>query len=249
MKTLLFDLDGTLIDSRADLACAVNLTRQDFGLPPKSVAEVVACVGEGVRVLIERAIPERPDLWEAMLVRQRVHYVEHCLEQTVLYPGVAETLGALKADGWHLAVVTNKPSFVTHPILAGLGIAKYFGAVVGGGDSPTLKPDPAPLRLAAEQMGVTLDADDWMVGDNFTDLAAGRNAGIRRCFCRFGFGEPRDETWDLAIDRFEELRAFLSRQLGGRSGSYGRAGAAGAWGGRGVARPTAGTPKIEGRGV
>ena len=82
---------------------------------------------------------------------------------------------------------------------------QYFGAVVGGGDAPTLKPDPAPLRFAAEQMGVALDADDWMVGDNFTDLAAARHAGLRRCFCRFGFGEPRDETWDLAIDAMPEL--------------------------------------------
>ena len=72
--------------------------------------------------------------------------------------------------------------------------------MVGGGDAPTLKPDPAPLRFAAEQMGVALDADDWMVGDNFTDLAAARHAGLCRCFCRFGFGEPQDETWNLAID-------------------------------------------------
>jgi len=209
VKNLLFDLDGTLIDSRADLACAVNLTRQDFGLPPRSTAEVVACVGEGVRLLIARAIPERPDLWEAMLARQRVHYVAHCLDHTVLYPGVAETLEALCAAGWRLAVVTNKPGPVTRPILEGLGIARFFGAVVGGGDTPALKPDPAPLRLAAERLGVTLDADDWMAGDNFTDLAAGRHAGLRRCFCRYGFGEPRDETWDLAIDRIADLRGRL----------------------------------------
>ena len=114
-------------------------------------------------------------------------------------------------SGWRLAVVTNKPGPVTRPILEGLGIARFFGAVVGGGDTPALKPDPAPLRLAAERLGVTLDADDWMAGDNFTDLAAGRHAGLRRCFCRYGFGEPRDETWDLAIDRFADLRESLSR--------------------------------------
>ena len=178
MKNLLFDLDGTLIDSRADLACAVNLTRQDFGLPPRSTAEVVACVGEGVRLLIARAIPERPDLWEAMLARQRVHYVAHCLDRTVLYPGVADTLEALCAAGWRLAVVTNKPGPVTRPILEGLGIARFFGAVVGGGDTPALKPDPAPLRLAAERMGVTLDADDWMAVTTSPTL---RPAGAPAC--------------------------------------------------------------------
>jgi len=209
VKTALFDLDGTLIDSRADLALAVNLTRADFGLPPKTEAEVVACVGEGMRLLIERAIPERPDQWGAMLLRQRVNYLAHCLDRTTLYPGVAETLRALRAAGWHLAVVTNKPGLLTRPILEGLGISVFFGAVVGGGDCPVLKPDPAPLLMAAAQMGVTLDADDWMVGDNFTDMEAGRRAGVKRCFCRFGFGQLRGETYDLAVDSMEAFVALI----------------------------------------
>lgn len=205
MKTALFDLDGTLIDSRADLATAVNLTRQDFGLPPKTVDEVVACVGEGVRMLIERAIPEYPDQWETMLLRQRENYRAHCLDHTALYPGAKETLQSLHSRGWHLAVVTNKPGPVTRPILEGLGVLAYFGAVVGGGDCPVLKPDPAPLFQAAAKMGVTLDAHDWMVGDNFTDLEAGRRAGLKRCFCRFGFGETRGETYEWAVDRMDDF--------------------------------------------
>lgn len=208
MKTALFDLDGTLIDSRMDLAMAVNLTRQDFGLSPKSVAEVVACVGEGVRVLIERAVPEYPDQWDAMLPRQRMHYFAHCLDTTTLYPGVKETLSALYSMGWNLAVVTNKPGPVTRLILNGLGIADCFGAIVGGGDCPRLKPDPAPLFAAASQMEVALDANDWMIGDNFTDLEAGRRAGVKRCFCRFGFGNTRGEAYELAIT---EMREFLVR--------------------------------------
>ena len=207
MKTALFDLDGTLIDSRADLALAVNRTRQDFHLPPKDQAVIVACVGEGVRKLIERAIPERPDLWEEMLIRQRENYGAHLLDRTVLYPGVAATLQALCRAGWRLGIVTNKPGVFTRPILEGLGILECFGAIVGGGDCPGLKPDPAPLRFAAARMGVTLDADDWMVGDNFTDLEAGRRAGMKRCFCRFGFGKLRGEAYDLAI---EQMGAFLA---------------------------------------
>lgn len=205
MKTALFDLDGTLIDSRADIALAVNLTRQDFGLPPKPEREIVACVGEGVRLLIERASPERPDLWDAMLLRQREHYRDHLLDQTALYPGVTQTLRHLCDAGWRLGVVTNKPGSFTRPILEGLGVLGYFGAVVGGGDCPELKPDPAPLRLAAAQLGVTLDAGDWMIGDHVTDLEAGRRAGVKRCFCRFGFGEVRGESYELAVDRLDDF--------------------------------------------
>lgn len=211
MKTALFDLDGTLIDSREDIALAVNLTRQDFGLPPISVGSVISCVGEGVRILIQRAIPERPDLWEEMLARQRTHYRDHLLDRTALYPGVQEALAALSGAGWKLAVVTNKPGAVTRPILEGLGILGYFGAVVGGGDCEALKPDPAPLRLAAERMGAALSPQDWMVGDHFTDLEAGARAGLRRCFCRYGFGELRGEGYDVAVDRLDEFCAYLSR--------------------------------------
>lgn len=208
MKTALFDLDGTLIDSREDLALAVNLTRQDFGLAPKSVEAVVACVGEGVRVLIQRAIPERPDLWEEMLAHQRKHYGDHLLDRTALYPGVEEALQTLRRAGWKLGVVTNKPSAATHKILEGLGILGCFDAVVGGGDCPVLKPDPAPLLLAAQRMAVELTPKDWMVGDNFTDLEAGARAGLRLCFCRYGFGDLRGAAYDLAVDRLDEFLAF-----------------------------------------
>ena len=205
MRTALFDLDGTLVDSLADLALSLNLTRGECGLAPLSLRAVAACVGEGARVMVTRAIPEMPGDLDRLLLRQREHYRAHLLDNTALYDGVKETLEQLRSAGWSLAVVTNKPAAVTRPILEGLGIIGLFGAVVGGGDCPELKPDPAPLRLAAERMGKRLDAGDWIAGDHYTDLAAGRRAGIRRCFCRYGFGEARGEAYDLAVDRLDGL--------------------------------------------
>ena len=205
MKTALFDLDGTLIDSRADLVCAVNLTRRDFGLAPQPDEAIVSCVGDGVRRLIERAIPERPELWDDMVARQRENYGAHLLDQTRLYPGVRAAVESLSARGWRLGIVTNKPGFFVRPILEGLGVLSFFGAIVGGGDCSRLKPDPEPLRLAARLLGAELTADDWMVGDHVTDLESGRNAGVRRCFCRYGFGEARGEAFDMAVDALDEF--------------------------------------------
>ena len=206
--SLILDLDGTLIDSRADLALAVNLTRAELGLETLPQAQVVSYVGEGVRKLLIRAIPERPECLEQALALNQRHYRAHLLDHTALYPGVAAALETLQRRGTRLMVVTNKPREFTDLILDGLGIGAFMAAVVGGGDCPGLKPDPAPLLLALERGGGTVDGA-WIAGDNFTDLEAGRRAGIRRCFCRYGFGDPGQETWDLAVDAFSELAAFL----------------------------------------
>ena len=205
---IIFDLDGTLIDSRADLALAVNLTRAELDLPPIAQAQVVGFVGEGVRRLLSRAIPERPELLaQALEINQR-HYRAHLLDQTRLYPGVAEALETFRQRGLRLMVVTNKPREFTGLILEGLGIQGLMAAVVGGGDGPGLKPDPAPLRLALDRAGCAA-AGSWMAGDHFTDLEAGRRAGLKRCYCRYGFGDPGAEAWDLAVDDLRELAAFL----------------------------------------
>lgn len=211
MKAVFFDLDGTLIDSRGDLATAVNLTRCDYGLPPLSPALVATYVGEGLRCLVDRALPERRGGLEEAVDRTRAHYRAHLLDATRLYPGVREALMALGTQGWRRAVVTNKPREFVEPILAGLGVADAFEALVGGGEAAALKPDPAPLILAGARLGLAGLAGSWMVGDHFTDLEAARRAGMRRCFCRYGFGDPRDEMCDLAVDTLVELAAHLGR--------------------------------------
>jgi phosphoglycolate phosphatase len=206
---IIFDLDGTLIDSRADLALAVNLTREELGLAAIPQAEVVGYVGEGVRRLLSRAIPELPQQLDRALAINQRHYRAHLLDQTTLYPGVGAALERFRRAGIPLMVVTNKPREFTDLILAGLEIATFMSAVVGGGDCPGLKPDPAPLLMALEQSGCGAEGS-WMVGDHFTDLEAGRRAGLKRCLCRYGFGDPGLETWDLAVDELTELADYLS---------------------------------------
>ena len=209
MKAVFFDLDGTLIDSRADLATAVNLTRREFGLPELPVGQVVSCVGEGMRRLVQRAMPEHPGRLDEAVGRVRAHYGAHLLDQTTLYSGVAEALRLLGAQGWKRAVVTNKPRVFIGPILKGLGVAGEFEALVGWGDTAALKPDPEPVLLAAKRLGIADLRGSWVAGDHFTDLEAGRRLGLQRCYCRYGFGDPRGEGFDLAVDSLLELARHL----------------------------------------
>ncbi len=206
---IIFDLDGTLIDSRADLTTAVNLTRRDFGLEPLPLETVAKFVGEGLRNLISRAWPEAGPRLDEAVERARGHYGRHLLDETVLYAGVAESVRALHAAGWKLGVVTNKPQDFSDAILRGFGLHGCFTMVVGGGSGLPMKPDPAPLLAVVERCGARPSARSWMVGDHFTDLEAGRRAGLSRCYCRFGFGDPRGEAYDLAVDALPELVEYL----------------------------------------
>ena len=206
---LIFDLDGTLIDSRADLATAVNLMRHEFGLEPLPVAQVAALVGEGLRNLVSRAWPEAGERLDDAVTVARRYYGEHLLDQTTLYPGVAAAVRELHADGYRLGVVTNKPQEFTDTILRGFGLADYFTLVVGGGASFPLKPDPAAVLAVLERCGVAPSRHSWIVGDHFTDLEVGRRSGLSRCYCRFGFGDPRGENYDLAVDSLPEFVEYL----------------------------------------
>jgi phosphoglycolate phosphatase len=207
-RAVLFDLDGTLVDSRADLALGVNLTRADLGLPPLEAHQVMGFVGDGVRKLLARALPECPERLEEALRLNSGHYGDHLLDATVLYPGVAEALDRLRSRGWGLAVVTNKPREFALPILKGLGIADRFTALVAGGDCPYLKPAPDPLFGALKACGCDIEGS-WIAGDHHTDLEAGRRAGLRRCLCRYGFGQAGGESWDLAVDHLGALAEHL----------------------------------------
>ena len=204
MNAMFFDMDGTLIDSKADLAATVNHTRRDLGLAALPLETVVGFVGQGARHLLAHTIPERTGDEVAEIFRS--HYAEHCCESVALYPGVRETLEELARRGWALGINTNKPNFATKMILAKFGIAGLFGdAIVAGGDCAEMKPSARPLAQCAERMGRVLSPHDWMVGDSWTDLDCAANAGVKGAFCAYGFGQLRDSRYDLRVESFADL--------------------------------------------
>ena len=214
MNAVFFDLDGTLFDTKADLAATVNHTRRELGLAEKPKDEVIACVGQGARYLLEHAIPEvaADEAKEVFLSR----YAEHCCEQVAPYPGVMQTLKELRDRGWLMGVNTNKPNFAVKLILEKFGMARYFGsAVVAGGDGIELKPSAQSVReCAARLRGHMLSSRDWMVGDSWTDMQCAVNAGIKGAFCTFGFGQLKDSHYTVRISRFEELLRHLKAEDG-----------------------------------
>jgi phosphoglycolate phosphatase len=208
----IFDLDGTLADTRADLASAVNRTRHALGLRAVPQARVVSSVGNGLANLLERIIPERRDVpaaeKRAIWMRE---YAAHWLDETVVYPGIPEALRALRRRHWRLAVLSNKPDEATKAIVAGLGLAKRFSLIQGSAPGLPLKPDPAAVEFVLQASGYDgRRSAVWMVGDNYTDLEAARNAGVCSCFCRFGFGHPRTEIATAIIDSADELLENLA---------------------------------------
>lgn len=209
MNAVFFDMDGTLIDSKADLAATVNHTRRDLGLEELPQETVIGFVGQGARYLLEHAIPERTG--DVIVEIFRSHYAEHCCETVTLYPGVRETLTELVRRGWLLGVNTNKPNFATRMILEKFGLLRLFGdAIVAGGDCAEMKPSALPLReCAARLRGHRLSSHDWMVGDSWTDLDCAANAGVKGAFCSYGFGQLRESRYTVRISRFEELLRYL----------------------------------------
>lgn len=211
VQALLFDLDGTLIDSTADLAASGNWLREHHGLSAHSMEKVASFVGDGVESLVRRLL-ERPDGdVEEAVDAFKLHYNEHCLDKTCLYPGVAATLEALQARGFVMAVVTNKPERISRRILDGLAVGRRFGSVVGGNTCTHKKPHPEPLLRACADLG-TRPQQAVMVGDSRVDVEAGRNAGMPSIGLLGGIGDEgllRAAAPDILIERFERLVEVL----------------------------------------
>jgi phosphoglycolate phosphatase len=208
---LIFDLDGTLIDSRVDIARSVNLTFRDLGRPEKPPEVIYGYVGNGVRHLIVDAIEsDDPAQVSRALSIFENHYLTHLLDETRLYPGIAELLVRLSRT--KKSIATNKPIIYTTDILKGLGLSNAFDLVLGGTPDRRLKPDPQMICETLTFFGVSPDAA-LFIGDSTNDVHAARAAGVRCCGVGYGLS-PKEEVRAALPDFFADTVADLDRLLG-----------------------------------
>jgi phosphoglycolate phosphatase len=209
MHLLIFDLDGTLVDSKQDLIDSVNATRGYMNLPPLPGELVAKYVGRGALALVRSALGESSP--EADVERAHTffirYYGEHMLDKTVLYDGVRESLDRLKTRGHTLAVLTNKPVKFSERMMDRLGLGRHFVRIYGGNSfEPKKKPDPVGILALLEETGIS-KAKTIMVGDSSVDIRTARNAGVQACGCAWGF-QPETfaaEPPDFLIDHMSQL--------------------------------------------
>jgi phosphoglycolate phosphatase len=213
MKLLIFDLDGTLIDSKKDLAASVNATRVHMGLEPVDGELAASWVGNGAPVLVRRAMG--PDAAEADVQRALAwfleHYFEHMLDTTVLYPGVREGLDELRAAGLQMAVLTNKPVRFSRVLISGLGVGAHFFQVYGGNSFERKKPDPMGVEALRAEAGGIPSESTLMIGDSSVDIRTARNAGIPVCGVTWGLQPEslRADPPDVVVDTMEQLIRYV----------------------------------------
>jgi len=219
-KAILFDLDGTLVDTAPDLAAATDHALVQAGRSAIGLESVRSMVGDGARALIEKGFRASggmpaPDVFEAAFNDFMVYYGRHIAQTSRPFPGVATCLAALAEQGYALAVCTNKPEALSRSLLDQLGLSGFFGAVVGGDSLLVRKPDPGHIRGTLDKLGKDFT---WaaMVGDSANDVNAAKAAGLPCVVVSFGYTQiaPKDLGGDRLIDHFSDLPEALAA-LGG----------------------------------
>jgi phosphoglycolate phosphatase len=207
---LIFDLDGTLIDSKLDLAHSVNAMLNHMGRAPLVPESIYSMVGNGAPVLVRRALGDgvTDEEVDRGLAHFLSYYREHMLDNTVTYPGVREALAMLA--GRRMAVLTNKPVKFSEAIIEGLGLAPYFRYVYGGNSFEKKKPDPMGVEILLRDLAAS-PRETMMVGDSDVDVRTARNAGIWSCGVTYGLGSEglRVNPPDLLLDSLAELPGHL----------------------------------------
>ncbi len=208
---LIFDLDGTLVDTQADLAAATNYMLTALGLAPLTLAQVVGLIGHGARVLVEKALgPGHAHLVDHGFALFMEYYLAHTLDHTRLYSGMEALLPTVQAYGLKLTILTNKPETPSRFIVYGLGLAPFFTEIVGGDTLPTKKPDPLGVIHLQRQTGVAL-AETLLIGDSRVDYDTGVAAGVAVCGVTWGFGaaELRSLSPQFLVHTPQELGAVV----------------------------------------
>lgn len=217
-RAVIFDLDGTLIHSLPDLTAAINHILAEEDRAPVTEAELGPMVGDGAHTLVERAFAARGGLPGAdvapLLARFLDFYEANATVLTRPFPQVVDTLIRLKAAGIVLAVCTNKPTAATREILRALDLEQYFAVVVGGDDTPALKPNPAHIDAVLDRLGLARD-EAVMVGDSINDVLAAKGAGLPCIAVSFGYSRTpvSDLGADLVVDQFHYVAdAVIGRE-------------------------------------
>lgn len=214
IEGLLFDLDGVIIDSGADIAGAVQHTLELFHQPVLTMDEIIDYVGDGASALIRRSFKyAAPDLIEKALPVYLEYYYAHSLIETRLYPHVKATLKNLRRTrpGLEMAVVTNKPEAVSVKILTGLGVMDYFDRIIGPESVHRLKPDPEGILMMLQKWSVP-PGQAIMIGDSHTDIQAGKAAGTITCGVTYGLGDKTalmEARADYMIDDLAQLLELI----------------------------------------
>ncbi len=211
-KLFIFDLDGTLVDSSDDLAASVNRVRAKCNHDALAKETIMAAVGNGMRKLIERTTSDITSVsFDEKYNLMRLDYAEHLLDFTRPYDGIIGALIFLRGAGHKTAVLSNKPDKATKAIIDGLTMTTLFDCIRGGAPDLPLKPDPASVDYIVKSTGFTGDKSSiWMIGDNYTDLAAARLYGCESILCKWGFGSKASETPSCELSNPGELISLFS---------------------------------------